>query len=247
MISVVGASFTAEYIIHGLYEKSVGHFTEWLSGYGTGPPTAEDEYLNLVAKDYAVFIHETPWYTFPFSAKFKEFWNLKSAPSGSRVRGFERRVEGLSELAVKSAWSWLIGLGTKAAYEPEDLMIDVVAQKGNPPQAMDARIVVVDVSDPYFEILRVPRYQAFTEIMTTALRNNLALESIAGNKQIVLSLLAPRNWKGQQAGGEVIDELDLLESEGQKRVVFGAIVTSLHELVPAFEAENVTIEHIYDY
>ena len=71
------------------------------------PETEGDRFIRGVARDYAAFIHGTPWYEFPFAQKLNEFWAVKEVPGASAVRKWERRLSFTPELAFKSAWAWL--------------------------------------------------------------------------------------------------------------------------------------------
>ena len=63
MLAVIGTSFSFEYVIRGVYESTVGRFTEWLSGH---QPVEEDRYAYRVAREYADFVHIRPFYEFSF-------------------------------------------------------------------------------------------------------------------------------------------------------------------------------------
>jgi hypothetical protein len=73
---IIGLSFTAEMVLIGLYERSIGAATAWARG---AQRTAEDEFALAVADDYAAFLQQTPWYRYPF-------W-LQMRVSGLRRRG----------------------------------------------------------------------------------------------------------------------------------------------------------------
>ncbi len=53
MIKVIGTSMSLEYLLKGLYENSIGRFTEWTRTHG---PTSEDKFAYQVAEDYVSFI-----------------------------------------------------------------------------------------------------------------------------------------------------------------------------------------------
>ncbi|MBI3797033.1 MAG: hypothetical protein HY268_08710 [Deltaproteobacteria bacterium] len=124
MIVVIGASYTAEYGVKGLYENTLGRVTEWLSSGESGKPqTAEDRYIQTCAQEYAAFIHATPWYEFPFAQKLREFWAQSGPAEGSRLRSWERTFGFTLELGFKTVWGGLIRKSSQAAYDPEDQVI----------------------------------------------------------------------------------------------------------------------------
>src|SRR5262249_58144350 len=50
-------SFTVEYGLKGLYEKTVGRLTEWIAG---NEMTDEDHYAALLAREYGTFVRKPP-------------------------------------------------------------------------------------------------------------------------------------------------------------------------------------------
>jgi hypothetical protein len=79
MLVVIGNSFSAEYLMKGLYEKTVGRFSEWTSG--VYPSTEEDAYAYQVARDM------------PTSSRFARSTNFTShatsGGSGPRIASGE--------------------------------------------------------------------------------------------------------------------------------------------------------------
>jgi hypothetical protein len=71
MLVVIGTSFSAEYILKGLYEKTIGRFSEWTSNHQF---TGEDRYAYRVAKEYADFVQVRPFYEFRFAHQLKGLW-----------------------------------------------------------------------------------------------------------------------------------------------------------------------------
>src|SRR6185312_4429616 len=84
---LVGFSFTAEMLLQGAYERSIGALSEQTTG---GVKTAEDDFNLALLKDYGAFLYQTPWYRFPFGAKLKQFWH--DTPFVPSVRAVERRL-----------------------------------------------------------------------------------------------------------------------------------------------------------
>ena len=74
MIGVIGVSYTAEVVVKGLYEGSVGR---WFEGAARVPE--EDVYAAITA-DYGAFTHHTPWYAFPFGVEKGRLAGVDGAP-----------------------------------------------------------------------------------------------------------------------------------------------------------------------
>ena len=243
MITVIGTSYSAEYVATGLYEATIGRATEWLAN--AGPPTAEDDFARRLAEEYARFIHATPWYEFPFGRWIGPLWALPAAPGASAVRRWERRVSLTGMLAAKAAWGWLLGKATGAAYAPEDLTIqarlrDLASVGGDP------RVQVLG-SDEQGTTVRLPRYGPFTEVVTEVARRGGAFVEIAGNRTILVTAIVPCGWVPRLEGADAIGDWPVLTEASRKRVALAVDVPRLSQVVTAVEAAQGRVEHVYDY
>jgi hypothetical protein len=71
MLVVIGTSFSAEYILKGVYEKTIGWLSEWSSNHEF---TEEDQFAYKVAKEYTDSVHVRPFYEFHFAKQVKGLW-----------------------------------------------------------------------------------------------------------------------------------------------------------------------------
>ncbi|MCU6424545.1 hypothetical protein, partial [Klebsiella aerogenes] len=62
MLYTIGVSFTAEMIVKGAYEETIGRLAAWWRGPAKN---AEDQFAAGVSERYAGFLTQTPWYEFP--------------------------------------------------------------------------------------------------------------------------------------------------------------------------------------
>jgi hypothetical protein len=272
-LAVIGASFTAENVFKGLYENSIGRLSEWSS---TGEPTPEEVYGHGVAAEYGTFIHTTPWYEFPFSAKIGPLW-AASPSEPNLARKVERRLALTLEYAVKAGYGWVIKQATGSAFEPDALEITAKVegvspellqrvweqyaaeeQASSPPQPPagpgqrkpELRIVE-QPSDGRPALVAIPRYEAFTRLVPRLVNDGVRFVEIAGNDEIMLTVLAPRDWKPGPDQGELLFSMPVLTRSGQARYAVRVPVAALHTVVgsltrpPAGDA--VVLEHIYDY
>lgn len=249
MIVVIGASYTAEYCLKGFYENTLGRLTEWLSPRDPWePPTAEDRYIQAFAREYATFIHATPWYEFPFAQKLQEFWALSDASAGSVVRKWERRFAFTLELLFKTAWGWLIKQSSQAAYDPEDQMIQAWVKNGaDAILGIDPGVRQHEPLDANTQLLSLPRYEPFTQAVTELANKGVRFVEIAGNTKILMTVIAPLEWQDTQGRGDRLLEWRILTQPDKKRVALTVDVSRLHEVIPSLEREQVTIDHLYDF
>ena len=85
-IYVIGVSFMVEMALKAAYEETIGRLFASLRG---PEKTPQDLLIREQAADYAAFLHQTPWYKYPFAAARSKLW---AAPITSGPRGWERRL-----------------------------------------------------------------------------------------------------------------------------------------------------------
>ena len=240
MLVVIGTSFTVEYAIKGAYENTAGRVTEWSSGR---EPTEEDRYAARVAQDYGIFVADRPFYEFPFFSAFKGLWAGTRLWGPHMFRKWERKIWLSLDYAVEAAYCGVIELASHAVYGiEEDATYALIA---NTPEAVlsgfpQVRKVKSVGADSF--IIRMPRYQKFTDAATKLLRADVHFVEIAGNRQIIVSAVVPADWNIQLPVGELLFSSVVLTDSLSKRVVLRAPVASLGAVV-----STLKIEHIYDY
>jgi hypothetical protein len=62
MLHTIGVSFTAEMLVKSVYENTIGRLSESLGGWAS----PADRHAARVQQDYGSFMHEVPWYAYPF-------------------------------------------------------------------------------------------------------------------------------------------------------------------------------------
>ncbi len=243
MIGVIGFSFSAEYAAKGLYEATLGRLAERLS-----TDTEEDRFARRVADEYAAFIHVTPWYEFPFARKLDDLWAIAPRAGESTARRWERRLVLSVDLGLKTLWGWLVGTGTRAAYGPErpDVLVWARDTRGAVLH-LDPPARALDPPDRNSRLLSLPRYEPFTPAVAELSRRGVEIVEIGGNRTIVMTMIAPREWKNLGDRGRPIHEWGILTRPAEKRVAIAVAVDRLHEVIPSLEAEGLRVDHVYDY
>ena len=245
MLAVIGTSFSVEYGLKGIYEETVGRFTEWLSGH---QPVEEDAYAYQVAKEYAEFVHIRPFYEFHFGHSFTGLWKSTSWWGPHPVRKWERKLWLGLDYGVEALYCGLIEKASHGVYGVEDDR--TFAWIGNTPDSVLAnnpRIRKVKETGPQSYIVSIPRYQEFTTIVEDLASHGVEFKQIAGNEQIALTVLAPRESQFAVPGSELLFAGDLLTAPALRRLAIRAPVSSLHSVLNGLAEHGVKIEHIYDY
>jgi FAD/FMN-containing dehydrogenase len=248
MIWTIGASFTAEYVVKAVWEGTIGRLAEWVSlADDPARRSAEDRFMNAVAAEYATFIHETPWYAFPFATKLRELWSMQVAEPWT-FRRVERRVAATLELGGKAVWGWLLGLATGAAYAPEDLEIRAWVRSGrvDPATAADG-VRMLERLDRRGFLVTMPRYERFTQVAPALAARRVRFVEIAGNREILVTMIAPATWHGAGRPGTLVGEWPILTEPERKRVAVAMPVDRIAHVLPRLARRGVEVEHVYDY
>jgi hypothetical protein len=96
-------------------------------------------------------------------------------------------------------------------------------------------------------ITEIPRYQEFRTIALSLASQGVHFVEIAGNSQILTSLLAPRDWRNEHGDAQQLFSIPVLTDPKRQRIVMRCDVPALSRVLNAIAAGNVTLEHVYDY
>ncbi|MGU3559412.1 hypothetical protein [Methylobacterium radiotolerans] len=242
---VIGLSFTAEMLIQGAYERTVGALTaRW-----RGPePTDEDRFNARLLADYAAFLRQTPWYRYPFDAALARLWH--EVPFTPSLRAVERRGALTLQYGVK--WAYARGIAWLAGMDPAGLTIrSVVAGLDAGDATADPRIAFlgpVPAGDGGpAALMETPRYRAFTEIVRGLGARGRTVLEIAGNRRILTTVLLPPGRAVTLAGAEPLFAMPIQSEPGWQRVGYDTAVEQLVAQIRAVEAAGGRFEHAYDY
>ncbi len=245
MLVVIGTSFTVEYAIKAAYENTVGRVSEWLSSHEA---VEEDTYASRVAQQYADFVLVRPFYEFSFFKHFTGLWRETHLWGPHVVRKWERKLFLSVDYVVEAFYCALIQLATHLTYGVAGS--DTYAWIENAGDSVFAanphvRRVKAVGRDAYLVI--IPRYQEFTPTAMRLAQRGVRFAEVAGNREIMVSALAPRSFTYDLDQGKALFSADVLTQPQRKRLVLEAPVRSLHTLLAALLKRGLEVEHIYDY
>jgi hypothetical protein len=243
MLGVIGASFTIENTVKALYERTVGRLSARLATRDT----SEDRFAAIVAREYGRFMHTVPWYEFPFAARLRRLWTEVPLSGPHMTRKIERRFALSVEYGLKAAYGFLIGRASQGAYGPEDLKIYARIEQPLDAAARRGPIELVRRSGSA-EIVRLPRYEAFTTAAVSLADGGAGFVDIAGNDEILVTVLAPAAFGERKLPyARTIASRPIPTDPSRKRLAIQLPVARLRDALPALRAEGATIEHLYDY
>jgi hypothetical protein len=244
MIYIIGVSYSTEYAIKGVYENTIGRVFEWIRGEARTP---QDDYARKVLQDYAAFLYTIPWYKYPFREKLDGLMAI-SAPTTSPLRTWERDFALGTEYFIKVGYASLIQKTLDASDddEPRDIMFAVATL---PPEvlAKEPRLKQVRALTPQWQLVQAPRYKALTEILQSLLDQGFGLAEIAGNHEILITVIAPDAAKLGIKDTTELFSLELDARPGFRRAGLKARIDHLVDINRDLKARGASIEHFYDY
>lgn len=239
MLYTIGLSYSAELLVKAGYENTIGRLFEWLGGW----QSADDRYAAKVQQRYGAFMHEVPWYEFPFGDAFSGLW--ETSESKQVARHWERRLALSAEYVVKAGYAGLIGWASGAALGRDERSLRFVA-RGNAKSisAVDPRLKPVASLGDGSVVVEAPRYAQFTDLLGKLARSNAEIVEISGNDDIFLTALVP-SGRTVEEGRLIAVPLD--DRPGWSRIGISTKVDRLLPLLRQIRGTGGEIEHVYDY
>lgn len=241
-VHTIGVSFTLEMAAKALYEETLGRLFAIIRG---SEKTPQDDYAAGMAADYAAFLQQVPWYEYDFDRATAELWDQ---PMPSLLRGWERRLALGAEWKAKAAYAGVIAEAV-AAVGPAQLRIRSIVQ-GLPRERLaaigDVNIIDADTGANQV-IIETPRYRKFTEILRAIAAAGGTVVEIAGNDDIMASLVEPPD----AAPDALVHAVTIIrigrDGYDGRRLLVSAKVRDLAALIEDIDAGELELEHIYDY
>ncbi|HEX2210392.1 MAG TPA: FAD-binding oxidoreductase [Longimicrobium sp.] len=248
MLGVIGVSYSVEYAVKGAYENTLGRVSAWTS---RGRLTDEDRFAHQVAADYGRFIHSIPWYRYPFGSKLRALWSDVPLWGKDPVRKWERRLSMTVEYGIKGIYAWMLGGATGAAYTPQDLRIGAVVYGDTASLAPgDERVLERRAIGPRHALVTVERYDPFWQLMRDAAArgDTVPLVEIAGNDDIVVTGIAPRDWRYVGPDAEFLYAMPVITDPAHIRPVLKVRTRDLLPFLRRVQADGrMRVDHVYDY
>ena len=245
MIYVIGVSHSAEFILKGIYENTLGRIFELMA---PGRPVDEEVFAHRFAHDYGQWLNTTPWYDFDFWGRLNTLWSDVPKSGDGLFRKWERRLVLSAELVFKSGYGALIGGGTNAAYAPAELEIRVlISGQAAALAAVDSRIRIERDFGDGTVLAVIPRYQPFTEIALKLAQTPMRFVEVGGNHRMFMSLRVKDQWKAPQTFPVAMFEVFVLAPGGGRRIGLDVPIADVLSTIAAAQSSGAVVEHVYDY
>lgn len=242
-LGFIGVSFTAENMLKGVYEGTIGRFAEWTSSQ----PTEEEVYATQVAKEYGDFLHMTPWYFFPFGDKLQDLWTETDLWGPGPIRKWERKLSLTTEYGLKALYAGLTKFGAEATYGGPDVSKIYAVTEGLTNEMLSSDLELIKEIDGSRQLIRMTRFEVFTQVVPDLTDNGLSFIEIAGNDEILVTVFASRSEEYSLAHGEYLFNLPILTNPDLTRVAVKVRLENLRLFLDELEKSPSKLEHLYDY
>ena len=239
MIHTIGVSFTAEMLAKAAYEETIGRLTAWIRG---PQKTPQDVLITRTAGDYAAFLRQTPWYKYPFHRKAQDLW---AAPIEGRARGWERRLGIGLEFEGKTAYAALLASAVAAGEAAPLTIRSIIGGLSASGLAKVDGVTVIGERAGGVEI-ETPRYAAFTRILSNIARRGGTIREIAGNDEIMASILVRDGASVDSRIGTVLLRMPREGFPGE-RLLVNVRLRDLRALLTTYRVGDPGLEHLFDY
>src|SRR6266404_2684790 len=238
---VLGGSFALEYSIRGAYEQTIGRLSEWTSSHEL---VEEDAYAARVAREYADFVYIRPFYEFHFARALKQLWKETSFWGAHPVRKWERKFILSVDYGLEAIYAGILEKASHLTYGVESA--DTYAWIENAPQSIFQefpRIKRFRDLAPHSCVVIIPRYQEFTDLSLKLAQRDIHFVQIAGNDEIMLTLVAPQGWRPDLPAGEanLLFTEKFLTQPGVLRFALECPVRSLHSVLNHVASRGIKI------
>ena len=244
MLQVIGISTTAEYLLKGVYENTIGRFARWTASADTD----EDLLIQQAHTAYGKLIYDKAWYHFPFWSWAKKIWTEPRFFGDNFIRKFERKLSFTLEFGFKSLYAKLIGFGAQTAYEASDGLVTLhVIADSDALSAIDQRITIIHDFGDNELLITLPRWGEFTEILPRLSNADVRIQEISGNDDILVSTITNQEKNNTVENGKYLFSSLVISPANLKRNIYVVKVNRLLNFLSALANNGAKLEHIYDF
>jgi hypothetical protein len=244
-LAFIGISFTAENMLKGAYEGTIGHLTEWIS---SDTPTEEEVYAARVAQEYGEFLHMTPWYFFPFGEKLKSLWNETSLWGPDPLRKWERKFALTVEYGGKVLYGGFTRWGAQATYGGADVEKIYAVATGVMDDMLSNDLEVIEKIGEQKQLIRITRFEYFSDTLPGLTDRSVQFIEIAGNDEILFTLIGPQGADYTFEHGEYLFNLPIPTQPGLARAAIKVRLADIGPFLQELKGKpDIRFEHMYDY
>jgi FAD/FMN-containing dehydrogenase len=240
MLNVIGVSITMEYAAKMLYENSFGRVFSWFSN---GTLSDEEKIIIQAQRAYSEMIYDKAWYEFQFMPWVSKVWMASNSAESNWFRKAERMVFFTAEFTFKAGYAKLIEWAAQASYEAPVTDIYLLISAADSTMTSGLHVIHEQAEK---KIIKIPRWGMFTEEVLKMAESEVNIIEIAGNDEIVISVLATKN-STLPSNAELLYRSSVVTTPEQERQVYLLPVNQLLPFVRTAKNKGIQVEHVFDY
>ncbi len=244
MLNVIGISTSVEYVAKGLYEQSIGRLTRWIAN---NKDTHEDRLITKAHRAYSELIFHKAWYEFDFWSHVNKIWSEPIFFEKNFIRKLERKLFFSMEFGFKTLYAKAIKYGAENTYELSDGLVYLTAKI---PDAIKSQLpegVTLLLDKGELQIISLPRWGKFTEIIPMLAEQGVLFKDISGNDDLALSFTSSGKGLIEFPDVQEMFSSPYVSNDNKKRSYIRTKVSKLHLLLNFASENGYELEHIYDY
>jgi hypothetical protein len=247
-LGMLGAGHTAEQVLKGVYEGTLGRFTEWL--FSTDTP--EDRFAAETVRELARFERGAPWQQFPFGARLQQMWSATPMWGPHVIRKWERRVVLSVEYGIKALCASGARLIAATPADKDTARLHAWVGGATPAVLQGNGAEMVSTVGPDSFIVTLPRGEAFTRSVVGLVAAGVKVLDVAGNDEIALTaIVRPRLEAGgvpeAPPAGRVLATDPLLTEPFAHRLTVRTPLARLADMTAWLQRRGAVLERLYDY
>jgi hypothetical protein len=253
-LGVLGAGHTAEQVLKGVYEGTLGRLTEWLFSNDT----PEDRFAADTVRELARFEHAAPWQQFPFGGRLQQLWAATPMWGPHVLRKWERRVVLTIEYGVKATCASAARLMAATPADKDTARLHAWVGGATPAVLQANGAELVSTVGPGSFIVTLPRGEAFTRSLVGLTAGGVKVLDVAGNDEIALTaVVRPDSTRSAPTtatppdeappAGRVLAADPLLIEPTARRLTVRTPLARLAETSAWLQRRGAVLERFYDY
>lgn len=249
-LGVLGAGHTAEQLLKGAYEGTLGRFTEWL----LSNDTPEDRFAAETVRELARFEHSGPWQQFPFGGRLQQLWASTPLWGPHVLRKWERRIVLTVEFGIKAGCAALARLIAPTPPDKDTARLHAWVGGATPAVLQANGANVVSTVGPGSFIVTLPRGDAFTRSLVGLVGGGVKVLDVAGNDEIALTAVVRPTASSSTAApdepppaGRLLAADPLLTEPTARRLTVRTPLARLADVSAWLQRRGAVLERLYDY
>jgi hypothetical protein len=248
-LGLLGAGHTAEQVLKGVYEGTLGRAVEWL----LSNDTPEDRFAAATAGELARFERGAPWQQFPFGERLQQLWSATPMWGPYLLRKWERRVVLSAEYGIKALCASLARLIAATPADKDTARLHAWIGSATPVVLQAHGAEIVSTVGPGSFIVTLPRGDAFTRSVAGLVAGGARLLDVAGNDEIALTAIVRTPGTGSAGvpeappAGQVLSTDPLLTEPAAQRLTVRTPLARLADVTTWLQQRGAVIERLYDY